>query len=253
MAHHSLAAVVQENAERFLGHAEHSHDVPHLIHVVSGTAVVTATGREFPLRERESLWLDTAVPHAMRVEEEGTAVFGPMLVPACRPSTAVVRLGRREAITAVVNSVLVAGPRTEEQLAACRRELSRAVRASQGVRFHVPSPRSRAARGIAAACVDSPLPLGALAAGQYISARQAQRLFREETGLSFVSWRTRARLNEAVPQLLAGVPAAQVARQVGYATTAGLWRALARELGVPVEQVRSGPLDVLAGTPTPDS
>jgi AraC-like DNA-binding protein len=63
------------------------------------------------------------------------------------------------------------------------------------------------------------------------SARTLSRRFRAETGVSFASWRTFARLNAALPLLGAGQPVARVARAVGYTTASAFITAFRREIG----------------------
>lgn len=64
------------------------------------------------------------------------------------------------------------------------------------------------------------------------SERNLSRLFRQETGMTFAQWRTRARLRGAVELLAADLPVGLVARRVGYATTSAFVQAFRRELGV---------------------
>ncbi|MGO1341600.1 MAG: helix-turn-helix domain-containing protein, partial [Cellulosimicrobium funkei] len=91
--------------------------------------------------------------------------------------------------------------------------------------------------------------LDELADRRHASARHVQRLFVEETGLPFGRWRTRAHLNVAIARLRGGSQLDAAARAAGYATRAGLLRALSRETGQPVADLARDPLAVLDRAP----
>lgn len=63
------------------------------------------------------------------------------------------------------------------------------------------------------------------------SARTLSRLFAAETGMSFGSWRTRARLAASLPLLADGASVGTVARRAGYATASVYVAAFHREVG----------------------
>ncbi|TCJ95678.1 helix-turn-helix domain-containing protein [Nocardia alba] len=63
------------------------------------------------------------------------------------------------------------------------------------------------------------------------SSRTLSRRFREETGVSFESWRTFERLSAALPFLGAGMPISKVAHSVGYRTASAFIAAFRREIG----------------------
>lgn len=69
------------------------------------------------------------------------------------------------------------------------------------------------------------------AAAAGMSTRSLQRGFTAETGTSFSCWRTRARIEHALPLLGSGIELQEVARRVGYASVNGLNTAFRRELG----------------------
>lgn len=66
-----------------------------------------------------------------------------------------------------------------------------------------------------------------------MSRRTFTRLFRRETGLSFVDWRQQACLVSAVPRLAAGEPVTAVALDLGYDNPAAFTTMFKRVLGAP--------------------
>ncbi|MEJ1976532.1 MAG: AraC family transcriptional regulator [Acetobacteraceae bacterium] len=66
-----------------------------------------------------------------------------------------------------------------------------------------------------------------------MSRRAFTRLFRRETGLSFVAWRQQACLFAALPRLFAGEPVTAVAIELGYDNPAAFTTMFKRLLGAP--------------------
>jgi AraC-like DNA-binding protein/quercetin dioxygenase-like cupin family protein len=64
------------------------------------------------------------------------------------------------------------------------------------------------------------------------SERTLARAFLAGTGISFGRWRTRLRLQAALPELASGEPVANVARHVGYESDSAFVQAFRRETGI---------------------
>ena len=244
----ALGAVVPENAIRFLGHGTHAHDEPHLVHVVTGTAELVVDGAPLTLRTHENVWLAPRVPHAMRLPD-GAIALGPVLSPGVEPAHRVRRLGVVPAITSLLTAALCAGPSTPEQVAPFRAALEDVLRDLGGDFFALTPPRHPVARSVADEACGTAATLGELADRRRTSARHVQRLFVEETGLTFGRWRTRARLNVAIARLRGGSGLDGAARAAGYATRGGLLRALSRETGADVRDLARDPVGSLRAVP----
>jgi AraC-like DNA-binding protein len=83
----------------------------------------------------------------------------------------------------------------------------------------VPLPRERRLKLICDALIEQPADRRTLedwgkAAGA--SSRTLERLFREETGMSFNAWRQACRISAAIPKLELGNSVQRVAWEVGY-------------------------------------
>lgn len=243
----SLGTVVAENAIRFLGHDTHQHDEPHLVYLVSGNACLTADGEEWRLGRHEAVWIAPRVPHALRIEPGGMAL-GPTLDPGDLPRCRVQPLGAVPAIVDVMTTALGAAPSTSEQVQPFRQALGRVLRGISRPYFPVVPPTHPAVRALAREALRTPaMTLERLAAQHRMSARQVQRVFLDETGLPFTRWRNRARMNAAVEHLRGGGELTAAARAAGYATRAGLLRALSRESGVPVSALSADAVGALDG------
>lgn len=239
-----LATSVPENAVRFVGHSEHVHDVPHLVHMVMGRGTLTVHGARIVLEPRGSVWLAAGVPHSLSLDEHSIAL-GPLLAPHSSPGERVRRLGVVPAITDLMLARLAAQPHTEEQCALFTDSLDDILTAISTDEFVAPLPVHPTARQIAETAVGSPATLAALCGRVGMSPRQAQRIFAAETGLSFHRWRTLRRLNRALRSMRSGSSGESAARLAGFSSRASLLRALSRESGVPLADLRVDPLACL--------
>lgn len=240
----SLCDVVPENAVRFRGHDTHRHAVPHLIHVITGAADLVVDGAPIHLGPRENLWLAPGVWHSARYAP-GSVVLGPFLSAGTLPPERVRELGVVPRLTELMLTILGAAPRTDAQIGVFRAALDGALRELKSDYFALRMPSHPVAREIARAALATDQTLEQLAAERRSSVRHLQRVFREETALSFTHWRARARLNVAIRRLRGGDSLPTAAHIAGYASRAGLLKALSREAGVPARALAADPVAAL--------
>lgn len=238
---------VPESRVRFFGHPEHIHEDPHIVHMVMGRGHLTVDGTEITLEPRTSVLLAPGVPHTLRMDEHSIAL-GPLLSQRNAQVERVRRLGIVPALTDLMLARLAAQPYTRDQVALFTDRLDDIVSDLLAEAFAVPSPVHPTARQIAEAAASSPATLSQLCGWFSISPRQIQRLFQSETGLTFQQWRTRGRLNVAIRAMRGGSSAESAAGAAGFTSRAGLLRALSRECGTPIDDLRINPL---AGLPEP--
>ncbi|WP_082556658.1 AraC family transcriptional regulator [Modestobacter sp. Leaf380] len=225
-----------DDVVRFDGHPPHRHDRSQLVHLVLGRATLDIAGERVELAEGQGVWVPAGVEHALTLEAGGV-VLGPLLSPGLDPPSGAPRRVADPGVRRVLVTLLSVAPRDGDEVQVFRRALEIALVAATGEQFSLRLPTHPAARAIAADVVRSRGTLAQLADREFLSARQVQRLFLDQTGLSFATWRTRARLNAAIARLRAGrgVPAALDAS--GFTTREGLVKALARECGLPAGEV----------------
>lgn len=227
-----LVATVARHSIRFLGHPLHSHPEPHLIHLVRGTGVAVADGQRYELGVGETLWLQPEVPHSLHLDVKGIA-FGPMLGPYAAPPTRVHRLGVVPELAELMLVILAASP-TDEEVEPFRRAIEQLLaRLVATTAATLPLPEHPTARRIAQQMIAGDITtlsatLPDLAADHFLSVRQIQRLWLESTRLTFVQWRTRARLDHATRALDGGQSVDDAVRLSGYRTRDGLLKALRR-------------------------
>lgn len=233
---------------------------PVLLWVHTGSATVEAAGAVHPLVAGEAIWVPPGVTHRTRTDA-GAVVFPFFLEPAALSGTLaevhVVRIppGWEEWLVhrwddnshtrdplpgseALLR--LVAGPpaRPDGPPVVGALSMPRSAEASEVAHLLLRDPGSRRS-------VES------FAAQQRISARTLQRQFRQETGMTFSTWRTRSRVVAAAGHLAEGRTVGWTGRHVGYATETGFTKAFRSHTGrTPVEHVR-GHRARSAGTPGP--
>ncbi|WP_430592420.1 helix-turn-helix domain-containing protein [Humidisolicoccus flavus] len=226
----SLASIVPENSVRFLGHDTHEHDEPHLIYVVSGRAHLTVDGIPMSLRRHEAVWLAPHVPHSVKLDDGGM-VLGPLLDPQDSPGVPFRPIGAIPALVDLMTTLLGAAPNRDEQIEPFRTAIGRILSRAAKQYFAITAPSHPLVKALARESIRSMLTLEQLALKHRMSPRQVQRVFQDETGLPFARWRTRARLNSAIPFILSGGSLSTAARMAGYSSRAGLIRAISRETG----------------------
>lgn len=234
-------SAARTHAIRFMGHAPHSHPVPHLVYVVAGVGLLTVEGHTITLHQGQGAWLPADVEHGLTLPDGGMAL-GPMLAPSAVPPNGRTRvLGPVPALSEFITVLLCAAPETAEERAPFRAALEELLRATTREYFPLTVPEHPAAHAIALEAARFDGTLDELAERQFTSVRHVQRLFIEETGVTFAQWRTRARLNLAIVSLRAGegVPAAM--QISGFATRHGLLKALSRECGISLDRLMADP------------
>ena len=240
-------ATVRQNSIRFAGHPPHVHQVPHLVHVVAGTGTLTVEGRPLTLATGRAAWIPARVVHGLTLSPGGMAV-GPMLSPDAGPPAGVTRVvGPLPALSELITVILCAAPQTPAERAPFRAALEELLRSTVRNFFTLRHPRHPVAAAIAEDAARSGATLDELAESRFTSVRQVQRLFLEETGLTFAQWRTRARLNRAIVTLRSGGSLTTAMTASGFTTRHGLLKALSRECDIPLERLLAEPAADLLG------
>jgi len=174
------------------------------------------------------------------LEVEATAILPALKKAGIDPAHPVVRLGCEVRLAAAFRKMLdlARHDATEGHLAACALEtLAAAVEgASDG--SDAKSPVDRMAEQLNLSQFDD-LSVSQAAKASGLSASRMRTLFREKMGLSPKRYQLKIRLERAA-QLLSSTrtPVSDVARQVGFKTTAAFSSAFARAYGHPPTQYR---------------
>lgn len=229
---------IDTNSFELTDHAEwssHSHPDQHeLLWGARGTLTAETDDGYFAVPGSLGLWIPAGTSH--RVAAAPGTSFRCTFIDA--DITAVATRTTAVAIPEVVRAVLdrleappylSATPRIHaEELAL---SLLEPVEVST---IDLPLPRDTRTRLVAEALLSDPSDDRSLEDwGRHVgaSARNLSRLFVSETGMSFSTWRTRARMRRAIEWLAADYTVAHVSRRAGYATPSAFVQAFRRELG----------------------
>lgn len=210
-----------------------------LCHTAQGVLRVTTQAGAWIAPPQRAVWVPAGTPH--REETFGTAALRSLYFAdtlcAAMPKQCLVfsvpPLLRELILIVAEHSVLDAMVPTQERLARViidRLALLKGVPAQT-----LPTPRDRRACLIANWLFEHPANderLATLARRAGASTRTVQRLFVEETGLSFAQWRQRMRLLSAAAQLGSGQGVTDAAFHVGYSSVSAFVSAFRREFGV---------------------
>jgi len=109
------------------------------------------------------------------------------------------------------------------------------LKAVESIPIQLPLPRDPRARKLVDQLFANPSdqrPLNGLCSGSGASKRTIQRLFIEETGMSFSKWRQRLRLISAMQRLAAGEAVTTVALESGYNSASAFVAMFRKQLGM---------------------
>ncbi len=198
----------------------HRHPWGQVTYALSGVINVRALGSSWIVPPLRAIWIAADVEHEIEVMEKASlrAVFvlaerAPFDGRECK-MLAVSNL-LRELIVSL--AAADAGPRESLLAELILDEVGSA--ATRPIR--VPLPKDKRLASLCAALLaepGSPLTLTGWAQQVGASERTLARLFERELGLTYGQWRQQARLAHAVPMIARGMPLAQVAGELGYAS-----------------------------------
>jgi AraC-like DNA-binding protein len=226
------------------GHAtgRHGHERAQLLYATSGVMRIATDAAGFVVPPGRALWVPAGLPHAVTMQ--GRVAMRALFLRADAAASAGLGPARRSAVLAVsplLRELILAAcgeppewdpeGRAGHVAALILDEIARAPALPLGV----PAVRDARLRRLAAAMrsdLASPLTLEAWAASSGASARTLSRLFRRDTGMSFARWRQTLRLVEAAALLAEGLPPAQAAAAVGYASAPAFGAAFRAAFGV---------------------
>jgi AraC-like DNA-binding protein/mannose-6-phosphate isomerase-like protein (cupin superfamily) len=220
----------------------HSHRRSHLIFIVSGTAVASTEGGRWVIPQGRAIWIPGGIEHEVEMLSAVTILTvwtEPLadrdLSARCRVigvSTLMLGLLMRATCASAQNE---RGNSSGMVMSLLCDELKRSPAAFP----NLPFPHHR---GLLLKC-DAFLnqPRGNATIDEWckvigMSRRSFTRLFRKETGLSFLQWRQLACLFAALPRLSAGESIISVAIDLGYDSPAAFTTMFKRHMGAPPSQ-----------------
>jgi AraC-like DNA-binding protein len=206
----------------------HSHPRGQLLHTVKGTMVARTAEGAWIVPPRHALWIPPETGHA--VEMRATVAMRTVYIRAAE-ARSICSNCKVIAVSPLLREAILA--LMEEPVLYCEEarggalaklvidEIARAA-ASE---FELPLPSDKRLTAICQALIENPalpLDIDGWAGRAGVSRRTLTRKFREETSLSFGTWRRRLRALTAAAQLGEGATPQAAARRAGYRSTSAL-------------------------------
>ena len=208
-----------------------------MVYATEGVMTVEAGSDTWVIPSRRAVWLPAGIEHAVRTTGRvrmRTLYFRPDFATdlplACAVLT-VSALLRELVLETIRHGMLRAEVPSQGRLA---RVLVDQIRSTSEVPLALPwpnDPRAKRLAGIIAGDAGNRESLETHARACGASVRTMQRLFRDETGLTFDRWRRQAQLLEALRYLAAGESVTQTALAVGFNSTSAFIAMFRRALG----------------------
>jgi len=200
----------------------HRHPFAQLIYAATGVMTVSTDDGLWVVPPERAVWVPPFVGHSIRMHGAvalRTIYLDPAIeaIPGARCCVVQVSELLRAAILRAVRFAPAypeSGP--ESRLVSV---IVDEIHDARTAPLHLPMPRDERARRVAEALAVDPgdrrtLPQWARVAGA--SERTLERLFRDETALSFGAWRQQARLLHALERLASGESVTEVALRLGF-------------------------------------
>ncbi|MES2074547.1 MAG: helix-turn-helix transcriptional regulator [Pseudomonadota bacterium] len=201
----------------------HSHPWGQITYAMEGVVRVTANNSSWIVPPQRAIWIPPNVVHEVTVLQKTR--LRPLWVQA---EQAPFPGGECEVleVSPLLRELVAALEQLDLGVAHAREPLLTALILDEVGRsatrpIRVPLPTDKRLKGLCAALIaqpGSPLTLEQWAAQAGASTRTLARLFERDLGMSFVQWRQQVRLAHAAPLIARGMPLAQVAEQLGYAS-----------------------------------
>ena len=215
----------------------HSHDWAQLVYAFEGVMSVQTDEGTWVVPSHRGVWIPAGVGHSIAMSgwvSMRTLYIVAALVAALPHRCAVVAIP--PLLRELILHAVAQGP-LRRDVAQHRRLvffLLDQLRELPAVPLELPMPRDARALRVALRLREHPAEnatLDRLARGAGASRRTLERLFRQETGMSFGRWRQQARLLDAMRLLARGEAVTSTALEVGYESPSAFIAAFAHVIG----------------------
>jgi AraC-like DNA-binding protein/quercetin dioxygenase-like cupin family protein len=222
---------------------EHFHDDDQLVYAVRGVMTVRAEGSLWVVPTRRAVWIPAGVAHAIAMS--GTVEMQTLYLA---PGLATVRACAVLHVTSLLEALVVHACRLGKLHADVPREahlvavITDEIDGARSMPLQLPSPCDPRAARIARRLLADPgdgRTLAELSRGAGASKRTIERLFLEETGMTFGKWRQQLSLLHGTRLLAEGAKVTSAALQAGYGSPSAFIAVFRKALGMTPSQWRS--------------
>ncbi|WP_182084343.1 helix-turn-helix transcriptional regulator [Aureimonas sp. ME7] len=217
--------------------AEHSHRRGQLLYAAKGVVTVSTPQGAWVAPPERGVWIPGGVPHSIKTAgavQFRCVLIEPAAITAFGPACRVIRVSLLLRQLLVESADIPARYDERGRDGLVMRLLVAEVNAAQTIPIAVPFPRNGALATRCRAFLKHPdisETIDMWAEAMSMDRRRFTRLFRRETGMSFMEWKRQACLSWALPRLAEGDPITTIALDLGYGNTAGFSAMFRRALG----------------------
>jgi AraC-like DNA-binding protein len=215
----------------------HDHRRGQLLYAVTGVVTVITDEGSWVVPPRRALWIPARVAHEIRMSG---AVSTRSVYVRKEASTPLPARCRVIGVSLLLHALLLEAVDLPAEYALDGRDgrlmalLLDEIAAMPALPLNTPLPRDPRLLRLCRALMTAPaleIDIDAMAHKAGMSRRSFTRLFREQTGMSFSTWRQQACLLAALTRLGDGEPITRVAVDLGYSSASAFTAAFRRVLG----------------------
>jgi AraC-like DNA-binding protein len=226
----------------------HAHDEDQLLFAAEGVMTVDTSQGIWVVPPLRAVWIPAETVHGVTMSGRvsmRTLYFQPTLCKSLPRRCLVIN------ISCLLKELILHActfPRLQRKAASERHVVDLIVdqlKVVESIPVQLPQPNDARARKLVEklfADPSDPRPLDDLCSESGASKRTMQRLFVEETGMSFSKWRQRQRLISAMQRLAAGEAVTNAALESGYNSTSAFIAMFRKQLGMTPTRYLSGGL-----------
>ena len=207
---------------------KHQHRTGQLVFAVSGIMLIETEQGRWTIPPQRALWLPPQQPHAIQMisyTKMRTVYFQPTLIEQCT------EFSQQHEVHAIVTSPLIkelvlglfVAQHCHDMRDLMARLLLHALRETEYLPTYLPMPTDKKLHDALTLLMESnewQLPMDELASRAALSTRTFTRRFSAEVGLSFRSWRQRARIIASLDLLASNHSTKFIAHRMGFASPA---------------------------------
>lgn len=215
----------------------HSHRRTQLLCVFAGVVIVMTVRGRWMIPPGHALLIPRGLEHSVEMLSD-VSMKSAYLTP--RDGWATGEAPKVLEVSELARSLLLEAIRLQEVLASNRKAelvlalLVEEIETLEERPLGLPFPSDRRLVALCRAYMENPTPnvrLDDWAEKLAMSRRTFTRLFRRETGISFITWRQQASVFACLPQLTEGLPVTNIALGAGYESVAAFTTMFRRMLG----------------------
>jgi len=219
----------------------HAHRRGQLLYAATGVVTVITDEGSWVVPPQRALWIPPGVTHEVHMNGQ-VSTRSAYVAPGTAEASGLPRRCRVIGVSPLLHALLLEAVDLPPRYALDGRDgrlmalLLDEIRRMPVLSLNTPLPRERRLAAVCRNLIDAPTldaDIDSAAARAGMSRRHFTRLFREQTGMSFGSWRQQACLLAALTRLGRGEPVTQVALDLGYASSSAFTAAFRRVLGAP--------------------